>query len=385
MKKSPITDPVSVARSLYALIDSEARAAQEATTLTPAVVDALTNSNLFQLMIPAELGGGNANMWTTVETIEEVSRADPSAGWAYMANVLGGGIFVTRLGEAAAKHVFGSTPAGITAGMVAPNGVATPVAGGYMVEGTVSFASGSGHASWINGGAMIDTEHGPELLAYLIPKDKTECLYNWEVQGLVATGSYDFAVHNQYVPSEYTFLNDEATAETAPGDRRCQAGLYLDRFALATSGHLGVALGTARRAMEEVTVIADQGKKRRNAPPIAEQQLFQHDFVVADVKLRSARAYANEVINDASNALATRAGTPEEAHRIYQACCWGVQAAVDAVQFAYYWSGSQGLRNTHPLGRIFRDMVMAQNQHLFVDTTVFTSAFSSVIASYRTE
>jgi alkylation response protein AidB-like acyl-CoA dehydrogenase len=385
MHDSQSTDPVQAARSLFALIDSEADAAQEATTLTTAVVEALTDANLYQLMIPTELGGGNADAWTTVETIEEISRADPSAGWAYMANAVAGGIFVTRVGEAAAKNVFGSKPPGILAGMVAPSGTATPVAGGYMIEGTIGFASGSGHATWITGGAMIENERGRDLMAYLIPKDKTECLYNWNVEGLVATGSYDYAVHNQFVPSEYTFLNEDTTADTAPADRRCQAGLYLDRFALAISGHVGVAFGTAGRAMEEITIIADQGKKRRNAPPIAEQQLFQHDFVVADAKLRAARAYAKEAIIDATNALATRSGTPQEAHRIYQACSWGVQAAVDAVEFAYYWSGSQGLRKPHPLGRIFRDMVMAQNIHAFVDTTVFTSAFPSAMASYRTE
>ena len=55
-------------------------------------------------------GGCNADMWTTVETIEEISHADPSAGWAYMANVVAGGIFVTRVGDAAAKR-FGCAPA----------------------------------------------------------------------------------------------------------------------------------------------------------------------------------------------------------------------------------------------------------------------------------
>jgi indole-3-acetate monooxygenase len=384
MDSSPTFDPVAVARSLYALIDREADAAQEATTLTPAVVEALTETNLFQLMVPTDLGGGNADMWTTVQTIEQISRADPSAGWAFMANVLAGGIFVTRISEEAAKQVFGSKPAGILAGMVAPSGVATPVAGGYTIEGTIGFASGSGHASWITGGAMVDTGQGKELLAYIVPKHEAECLFNWNVEGLVATGSYDFAVHNQFVPSEYTFLNEETTAATPPGDRRYQTGLYLDRFSLSTSGHVGVAFGTAQRAMEEITIIADQGKKRRNAPPIAEQQLFQHAFVAADAKLRAARALVKEVIIEATDALATRPGTPDEAHRVYQACCWGIQAALDAVEFAYYWSGSQGLRKPHALGRIFRDMVMAQNIHAFVDTTVFTSAFPSTIAAYRT-
>jgi alkylation response protein AidB-like acyl-CoA dehydrogenase len=369
-------------------------AAEEATTLTPPVVDALKKSKLFHLMVPAEmrgvsaeLGGGNADMWTAVEVIEELSRADPSTGWGFMANVMGAAMMLPRLGESAIKEIFGQPEPGIMAGMVGPTGKAEAVDGGYIINGGFSFASGSGYANWVMGGALIDFGDGPEVIAYVVPRESAECLGNWNVQGLVATGSYDYAVKDLFVPVDFTFRNNEATWPPEFRDPRTRVGqpsLYLERYAQATSGHIGVALGTAKRALEEITLIADQGKKRRNAPPIREQQLFQHGYVTADAKLRAARAYAKEAIEAATEALAdSPANTEAETHRVIQAGCHGVQVAVEVVEFAYYWSGATGLRVPHPLGRITRDMILGENQHIFVDTTMMTSSYPGVVSGNR--
>ena len=81
-----ILSPVATARALSELIESHAAETASAATLAPAVVDAIQAAGLFQLMVPAELGGGNAEIPVLVEVVEEISRADPSTGWAYMAN-----------------------------------------------------------------------------------------------------------------------------------------------------------------------------------------------------------------------------------------------------------------------------------------------------------
>ncbi|WP_375501616.1 acyl-CoA dehydrogenase family protein [uncultured Jatrophihabitans sp.] len=380
-------DAVQLARSLAPLIDSESVAAAQETTLTAPVVDAIKASGLYHLMLPVEMNGWGAEMWTAVEVIEELSRPDPSTGWAFMANVMGSAMIAPRLGESAAKEIFGQPEPGILAGMVAPTGKARPVDGGYIINGTFSFASGSGYANWVTGGAVVETDSGREILAYVVPRDSTECLGNWNVQGLMATGSYDYAVHDLFVPQEFTFNNNEASREEGfrdPQTRVGQRALYLDRFAQATSGHLGVALGTAKRALEEITLIADNGKQRRNAPPIREQQLFQHGYVTADAKLRAARAYAKEAILAATEGLSDRAENTElETHQVLQSCCYAVQCAVEVVEFAYYWSGAQGLRVPHPLGRIARDMILGENQHIFVDTTMLISSYPGVSSSNR--
>jgi alkylation response protein AidB-like acyl-CoA dehydrogenase len=386
VSNTTVTDPVEIAKSLGPLIVAEAAKAEQEANLTPAVVDALRGSTLFGLLVPAEWGGGNADMWTAVEVIEEISRADPSTGWCYMANIMTSAALSIRVGESAAKAMFGGDEIGVVAGMIGPTGKGRPAEGGWVIDGGFSFASGSAYADYVTGGAVIETEDGPEVLAYVVPRSQAECKGNWNVQGLIATGSYDYAVHDLFVPEEYTFWNNEVRRTGGLDDtsRRGQPSLYLDRYAQATAGHLGVALGTAKRALEEITLITDAGKKRRNAPPIREQQLFQHQFVTADAKFQSARAFAKEAVQRAVAGISSgRPSTELETHRVYQASCWAVQCAVEVVQFAYYWSGATGLRLPHPLGRITKDMILGENQHIFVDTTMFISSFPGVLGSHR--
>jgi alkylation response protein AidB-like acyl-CoA dehydrogenase len=380
--------PVETAKALSPLIQSEGAKAEEEANLTAPVVEALRGSGLFGLLIPSVWGGGNADLWTAVEVIEEISRNDPSTGWCYMANIMTSAALAIRVGESAAKAMFGGESTGVVAGMIGPSGTGRPVDGGWVIDGTFSFASGSAYADYVTGGVVVDTDQGPEVLAYVVPRSEAECRGNWDVQGLIATGSYDYAVHDQFVPEDFTFWNNEArrTADEDVSARPGQPSLYLDRFAQATAGHLGVALGTAKRALEEITLVADLGKKRRNAPPIREQQLFQHQFVTADAKFQAARAYAKEAVQSAVAGISSgRPSTEEETHRVWQSSCWAVQCAVEVVQFAYYWSGATGLRVPHPLGRITKDMILGENQHIFVDTTMFISSFPGVLASHRTQ
>ena len=55
------TDLLRAARSLRELIESEAEAVEQSSTMTPAVVDALVDARLFQLLVLSELGGFEAD------------------------------------------------------------------------------------------------------------------------------------------------------------------------------------------------------------------------------------------------------------------------------------------------------------------------------------
>ena len=60
-------------------------------------------------------------------------------------------------------------------------------------------------------------------------------------------------------------------------------------------------LGVGSRALDEMLAIA-QAKQRMGGRPIAEQQLFQHDFAMHDAAMRSARAYVFESFAEAEAA-----------------------------------------------------------------------------------
>jgi alkylation response protein AidB-like acyl-CoA dehydrogenase len=356
---------LETARSVAPLIESHAAAAEADGRMPQPVVDALTEVGLFALMVPAALGGAEADLVTALEVLEEVCRADGSTGWSLLANVTSSAFAGAYCGDDAVKVMWDGSLPPVHAGQFAPRGTATPVAGGYRVAGRYSFASGSDHAGYLAGGT-IDAEHG-RILAVFVPRDRAVMLGNWDVLGLTATHSVDYEIPEQIVEEGWTF----SLLDAAP--QRGGAVYRLGVLSLTSVGHCAFALGVGRRALDEIVEIVG-GKQRLGAEPVRDQQLFQHDLAMHDAALSAARAWAFDVFGTAQDAVdAGRLPTADEAMRLRQATTYATRVAADGVRFAYTWSGSDGLRNGSALGRCFRD-ISAGTQHLFVDNNTLTQA-----------
>ena len=74
--------PLAAARDLAATIAAAAPAIEESRRVPPALVQQIARAGLFRLLVPAELGGLEADPLTLLDVLEEVARADGSAGWA---------------------------------------------------------------------------------------------------------------------------------------------------------------------------------------------------------------------------------------------------------------------------------------------------------------
>ena len=116
------------------------------------------------------------------------------------------------------------------AGQFAPRGTAIAVSDdAYQVAGSYSFGSGSAHADWIGGGTLelVDgaprmiTPERPAIRVFFVPRDQVEFAGNWDVMGLVGTGSFDYVVPEQVVDADFTF--DLIERPAASGAARCTA------------------------------------------------------------------------------------------------------------------------------------------------------------------
>ena len=370
--------PVAVARSLDAMIRKFAFEPGEASSMPAPIVEALDRSGLFSVIVPTEFGGGGHDACTYLEVVEALSASDPSVGWSYMANSCENAIYAGLLGDDAVKTVFGGEETVIIAGMVAPMGTARTAPGGYMIGGKHSFGSGSAHANWIGGGALLQTDEGPKSLIYLVPREKVEFLGNWDVLGLQNTGSYDYRIAETFVPEGFAFNWDAAPSR---GNASVRLGL-----ALATIGHAGVALGTARRALEEIAIVVQTGRQRANpfgaVPPVRDQPHFLHEFAVADGAYRAARAYNLEAIATAVAEIEAKGAVSNIAlARVRQAAILAVRAASDTVRTCFEWSGSVGLRNPSVLGLLFRDMATQMN-HIVVEPNSLIHTAADLLDEY---
>ena len=384
------TELVDRARALAPLIEAEAEACEAAGTLSEAVASAVGQAGLFATLVPHQLGGAEADVATALAVFEELARADGSAGWSIMANATTTCFAAIYTGDEAVAAIFGAGPGGVgapsaggavLAGMLGPMGQAVRVDDGFEVSGHYQFASGSGHSNWIGAGTteMVDGEPAvselglPAMRVAFVPRDQVDFQGNWDVLGLRGTGSYDYELDRVPVPEAFTFLLLEATK------RRGGPTYDIGLFGLTAVGHAAFALGVGRRALDEIVEVA-RAKQRLGAEPIADQQLFQHDFAIHDAALRSARAYTYEAFVEAETAARTD-GAPSvvESQRMRQATTYATRVAADAARFAYTWAGSSALRNPSVIQRCFRDL-SAGTQHLYVDNNTLTAYTQAVLA-----
>ena len=73
--------PLDSARTLAPQLSARAREGERLRTLPADLVDALRTAGLLNLTTPRALGGRELSPLRAIEVIEELSRADGSAGW----------------------------------------------------------------------------------------------------------------------------------------------------------------------------------------------------------------------------------------------------------------------------------------------------------------
>jgi alkylation response protein AidB-like acyl-CoA dehydrogenase len=367
---SPLLDR---ARDLVPLVLDQADESERLGTMPKPVVDAIRGAGLFGMLVPSDLGGAETGAATTLAIFEELTAADASIGWSYMANA-STGAFSAFLGDSAVATMFADGPSTVLAGQFSPRGPALPVDGGYRVNGNYSFGSGSGHADWIGGGTIqmdgdsIAMQDGrPIIRAFFVPRAEVEITGNWDVMGLVGTGSYDYTVTERVVPADFTF------EITNPIPRRGGPIFGMGVLGLTASGHAGYALGVGRRALQEIVPLARRKQRLGHAGPVATNERFLYELGQHDAMFRSARSYVFSVFMEAEAQL--RSGAPLTAWQtaaLRQATTHATHVARDVVTFAYHWSGADGLR-PGVLQRLFRD-TYASTQHIFVDDSTLTEA-----------
>lgn len=370
-------------RDIVPLVRQQAATVEQAGALTEKVFTALKEAGLFSVAVPAELGGGGADIVTALRVVEEVARGDGSIGWTLMANMTATTNASGFLPKRAVDRIFADGPP-IIAGMLAPRGTAVPAAGGYRFGGRYQFGSGIANADWVGGGAFVRENGevrrtpagGPDIRAFYVPRDAVELNGNWDVLGLSGTGSFDYEILEQHVEEDFGY------SLSNPPPQRSEPFFQLGFMPLGTIGHGAVGLGIALRAFEELATIV-HSKRRPGVPGIIDQQLFLHDFAEKEASLQAARCFFFDMVGTALSAATCNGKTSlSEQHRLRQAATYGTTVAADVVRWCYTWAGSDSLRNPSPLGRCMRD-ILGATQHLLVDPNSLVDLAPDLLADWK--
>jgi len=356
------TELLDEVESIAPILAQHAAASEKLGRLDAPSMEAVRNTRLLRMYCPRELGGLEADPVTAVLVLEALARIDGSAGWTI--GILGSSLFPGGyLPATTTRRIFakGVPP---VAGSLLPKGQAKPVAGGYRVNGRWPFASGIHHAHWVLAGAFLAGEPGISGARWImLPQSQVVIHDNWQVSGLKGTGSCDFSIEDVFVPEEMTSpLMDLFRGNAVTGGTLVRLGIP----ALLAPFHIGIPLGIARRALDEITTQAIE--KGRGLPPslLHSQPHFQFALGKAEIELASARAFALNFLSDLY-AEAQSYGTPPPSRQAEAraAATYVTEVAQRVTGVAFQAAGGGALFDDNPLQRCYRD-VLAAGQHFAV-------------------
>jgi alkylation response protein AidB-like acyl-CoA dehydrogenase len=252
----------------------------------------------------------------------------------------------------------------ICAGLLMPSGVARRVPRGYRVSGRWAFGSGVRHADWIFTSAAVAPESEaaqagpPELVSVVVPAGDVRVEDTWHTAGLRGSGSDHYRMEDVMVPEPMT------CSFPAPAPRRGGPLFTMPLMALLAPAHIGFALGTARRALDEIAAVTPARRKLWTGAALDTHTGFHADLGRAEARLGAARAYALEVVGAAwRRALAAEPLPAAEGVAVRLAIAHATDVAAEVTTFAYRAAGAAALYVSSPLQRCFRD-IHAATQHV---------------------
>ncbi|HBK07164.1 MAG TPA: hydroxylase [Acetobacteraceae bacterium] len=380
------TDIIATARGLAPLVLAAREEAEQTRRLPPHVADAFAAGGLFQMALPRSMGGLELPPLTAFHVIEEISKADGSAGWCVMvANAIAA--FMALMPVEVGRHFAGQPANFRAAGSLRPMGKAFAVEGGYRVKGQWNFASGINHATWLYCSALVmdgDTPRltptgAPTVRAMWLPAHVATIVDTWSVVGMRGTGSQDYIVDDVFVPAEHTCSVTDRPLETGH--------LYHPRitFAASWTGTAANALGNARGAIDAFKYLAASEGTTQSATLLRDRPYIQARLAEAEAILNAARAYVIDSLGTAWQAVCSNAPDLDQpVAQVRLAIAHGMREAVRAVDLVFHAAGTNAIYSRNPLERYFRDAHVAV-QHLAALPVHYESAGKALMGLRPTD
>ncbi|MEE8516423.1 MAG: acyl-CoA dehydrogenase [Alphaproteobacteria bacterium] len=363
---TPTVNWVARARELAPMIEAAGAKTEQDCKVTSDVMAALHGAELFRMLLPRSIGGGEATPLELMKVLEVVGAADGSTAWC-LGQGLGCSIAAAFLDRGVAEDIFAAPDA--VGAWGPPAGVAKAVKtdGGYRSSGRWKYASGSPNVTWFGGHSTVcdgdgtplkDADGGMVRRTMMIPADRVKLHNTWHVIGLRGTGSDDYEVSDLFVAEDHTFWRDnlDELRETGP--------LY--RIPLLTFygiGFAGVALGIARASLDAFKDLA-MDKVAHNRPNALRQSpVIQAELAQAEGKLRSARAFLIEMIEETWEIMQSEGERSLEQKALLRvSITHALNQSREVTTAAYHAAGGTAVFEANPFERRLRDIFSVSQQ-----------------------
>jgi 3-hydroxy-9,10-secoandrosta-1,3,5(10)-triene-9,17-dione monooxygenase len=352
-------EAIERARKLVPVLRSRAAAAEAARTMSAETIADLHASGIIRTMQPKRWGGMELDYVAYVDFPLELSRGDPSAGWN-LANLQIHHWMLALYDERAQQEVWGADPeALIASGIAFPQGTGRGAEGGFVVSGKWNFSSCSNIADWNMLAVTVkEGERAVDHRMCLLHKSQYQVIDDWKVLGMRSTGSMTVTAKDVFVPEHKALcMYDVRGGDKFPGAKSNRNPAYqVSANPLLGHGIGACAVGNALAALELTVESVKQRSTNYTGAKMRDFQAVQLRVGAAAAKIDAARLILrNDCIE--GQQIAARKEVADTLKKLSwkRNLAYAVNLCTEAVDLLHAMAGANGIYETYPLERIFRD------------------------------
>ena len=347
------------ASALVPALRARAAASESARTMPAETIADLHASGVVRTMQPKRWGGMELDYVAYVDFPMELARGDASVGWN-LANLQIHHWMLALYDERAQKEVWDENPeAFIASGIAFPQGQGRRTEGGFVVSGRWNFSSCSNIADWNM--LAVTVKDGDKAVDYrmcLLHKSQYQVIDDWKVLGMRSTGSMTVTAKDVFVP-EHRALSMTTTRGGAefPGAKVNRNPAYqVSANPLLGHGIGACGVGNAQAALELSVEAVKQRSTNYTGAKMRDFQAVQLRVGAAGARVDAARLILRNDCIEAQK-MAARGEVADALKKLSwkRNLAYAVNLSTEAVDLLHAMAGANGIYETYPLERLFRD------------------------------
>ncbi|MTD59448.1 hypothetical protein [Amycolatopsis pithecellobii] len=371
-RKAPVSgaELIAEARRLAPLLAEHAPEGERLRRAPDAVIRALREARIFDLMVPEVHGGLGLDADTFLEVGLALAEGDAAMAWLTFFYIEHNWMFC-QFPMSFQEKLYASTSHVLAPAVVAPTGKSVEVDGGFRVSGRWQFGTGIEHADdWVILMTLVPSDSGPvQLRMCALRRDQVTVEDDWFTDGMRATGSNTIVVEDAVIPAEQAILVQPISDGTG-----AVHDLPLYRTPMQPLIMLAVSMPAVGQARAAVRGFAERARNRSflgSKTKLAETPAAQMRLARAELEANQAEQLLRSMTTELM-ALRNNATVADRA-RMTAMTALAVDQSKRVLRLVHDASGASAHRTSDPLQRGIRD-VQALSAHptLSMDTRLET-------------
>ena len=342
----------------------ERAAAQEtATHMTDDVLDAFHENGLLRYMQPKAWGGMELPYVSMVDLTDLLGQGDASSTWTFT-NLSAHHRLLSMWPMQCQEEVWGDNPdAGIASGIAYVQGQGRRVDGGLVLSGQWGFSSGVDVSEWNMLACVVrdgDGDNGRPVdwVMNMVPRADYEIIDDWQTLGMRGTGSRSVRCKEIFVPAHRALsMAVGRPGHEFPGLKVHTNPIY--KIPLSGFGGYGIGgsmIGNAQAALDATIEHVKSRSTSYTGATMRDFQAVQQRVALAAGKIDAARVWLrNDCIE--AHEIAKAGGTFDTLTKLKyrRNSAMAVRMATEAVDTLHEMAGANGIYDSFPIQRYFRD------------------------------